>query len=97
MPDDSVTIRGTVTCPVSGQVYVDVAVQQFVKGATVVAALPNPLPIACNGQTPWSATMRPEAGRFRPGYGEALVLAAGPGSGGVGASGPVYLKPGAVK
>ena len=78
-------------------VYVDVAVQQFVKGATVVAALPNPLPIAMQRTDAVERDDAAGAGRFRPGYGEALVLAAGPGSGGVGASGPVYLKPGAVK
>lgn len=95
--DASVTISGTVTCSAPAAVEVDVAVQQFVRGASVIAALPNSVPVACNGQTPWSATMRPEGGRFRPGYGEAVVIAFAPGSGGVGASGPVHLKPGAVK
>jgi hypothetical protein len=97
LPDDSVTIRGTVTCSAPGSVHVEVLVQQSVKGATVFAAAPNSEPISCNGQTLWSATARPEFGRFRPGYGEVLVEAFVSGSLGVGASGPVYLKPGAVK
>lgn len=97
LPDDSVTIRGTVTCSAPGSVDIEVVVQQSVKGATVIAAAPNSGPIACNGQTRWSATVRPEYERFRPGYGEAVVIAFASGSGGVGASGPVHLKPGAVK
>jgi hypothetical protein len=99
--DDSVTVRGTISCSAPGPVDIEVVVQQYVKGERVVAAAPNSDPILCEGQASWSATVRPEYGpeygRLRPGYGEVLVIASASGSGEMGGSGPIYLKPGAVK
>lgn len=95
--ENSVTISGTITCSLPGSVDIQVLVQQFVKGARVLAVAPASNPIACDGQTSWRATMQPEFGRFRPGYGEATVIAHASGFGSFGTSGPVHLKPGALK
>lgn len=95
--DASVTIRGTVTCSNPYTVVVEVALQQFVKGEGVVTGPHPDLLVACSGQIQWSATMQAVGGRFRPGDAEAVVVADALGFGAVGASGPVYLKPGAVK
>ena len=97
MPDDSVTIGGRVHCSTPMTVEIQAAVQQFVKGALVVAPTLYTILVACDEDTAWSATMRPVSERFRPGAGEAIVTAYAPGYGGVGSSGPVHLKPGATK
>jgi hypothetical protein len=94
-PSDSlVLVHGTVTCSAPSLVEVQVVVQQFARGETVLAAAPGAELVACNGEAEWSATLRPEYGRFRPGEAEIVVLAHVRGWGSVGASGSVHLKPG---
>ena len=95
--NNTVTVRGTLTCSAPVAVDVDMGVIEYVKGSTVVAAPATGSTLACAGAVNWALTAEAEGGRVKPGDATVVVTVGTHEYGGqiVGASGPIRLKAGA--